>query len=258
MVRFLLRKGGCPISRLFCRVWIVAFFLFVSLSNPLVAQAKRGCCSHHGGVCGNRCCDGTPLSAKCGGSSSSIALPSHQFHSYPYSSSTFHRSSYSHPSVASGKLNIKKPSKSQIRETEKFSGTVVKVVDGDTIIILIEGNKTRKIRLYGIDCPEKRQAFGKKAKKFTSSLVAGKNVKIVSIVNDRYGRIVALVYVDGVCVNQKIIEAGYAWVYTRYCDQQPLCSNWLYLELNARCFHEGLWSNKYPQAPWNFRKNSGK
>ena len=173
-------------------------------------------------------------------------------------SSTFHRSSYSHPSVASGKLNIKKPSKNQIRETEKFSGNVVKVVDGDTIIILVEGNKTQKIRLYGIDCPEKRQAFGKKAKKFTSSLVAGKNVKIVPIVNDRYGRLVALVYVDGVCVNQKIIEAGYAWVYTRYCDQQPLCSNWLYLELNARCFHMGLWNNKYPQAPWNFRRNRRK
>lgn len=172
--------------------------------------------------------------------------------------STFHRSSYGRSSVASGKLSIKKPLKNQIRETEKISGNVVKVVDGDTITILLEGNKTQKVRLYGIDCPEKKQAFGKKAKRFTSSLVAGKNVKIVPIVNDRYGRIVALVYVYGVCVNQKIIEAGYAWVYTHYCDQQPLCSNWLYLELNARCFHEGLWSNKYPQAPWNFRRNRRK
>jgi len=87
----------------------------------------------------------------------------------------------------------------------------VSVADGDTITILSNHNQQTKIRLYGIDTPEKSQAFGKKAKKFTASLTAGKQVSVKVYDKDRYGRSVGVVFVGGTNVNEEIIRAGYAW-----------------------------------------------
>jgi endonuclease YncB( thermonuclease family) len=77
-----------------------------------------------------------------------------------------------------------------------WTGEVVKIADGDTITVL-KGNTTVKIRLYGIDCPERGQAFGQKAKQFTASMVFRRYVKIEPVDTDRYGRTVAWVYVNG-------------------------------------------------------------
>lgn len=85
-----------------------------------------------------------------------------------------------------------------------WSGKVVGIADGDTITVL-QDKKQVRIRLYGIDCPEGGQAFGKKAKQFTSEMVFGKIVEIDYIDTDRYGRIVALVRVDGVLVNSALV-----------------------------------------------------
>ena len=129
---------------------------------------------------------------------------------------------------------------------------MVGIADGDTITVL--QNKTQyKIRLYGIDTPEKAQDFGKRAKQFTSGLVYGKHVKVVQEDVDRYGRIVGMVYVDGVCVNEEIIKNGFAWVYKRYCNS-PVCETWLNLESEARSSGAGLWSHKNPIPPWDFRR----
>ena len=96
-----------------------------------------------------------------------------------------------------------------------WSGKVIGVADGDTIRVFRD-SKQVKIRLYGIDCPERGQAFGKKAKKFTSKMVYGKEVEIGAITIDHYGRTIALVYVDGASVNGELVRAGLAWVYYLY------------------------------------------
>ena len=96
-----------------------------------------------------------------------------------------------------------------------LTGKVISVADGDTITILDSSNRQHKIRLYGIDTPEKKQDFGKTAKKYTASLTAGKKIKVTAYDTDRYGRTVGVVEVNGLNVNRKLIESGYAWQYRR-------------------------------------------
>jgi len=85
------------------------------------------------------------------------------------------------------------------------------VSDGDTIKVM-RAHKEVKVRLYGIDCPERGQPFSKKAKQFTSDMVFGKLVEIQRMDTDRCGRTVALVAVDKQLLNEELIKAGYAWV----------------------------------------------
>jgi micrococcal nuclease len=89
------------------------------------------------------------------------------------------------------------------------------------------------MRLYGIDCPEKHQPFGKRAKQFTSDLVFGEVVDIEPVAVDRYGRTVAFVRAENVSVNEELIKGGLAWVYLRYC-RLPLWAEWQSLELAAQ------------------------
>jgi hypothetical protein len=84
-----------------------------------------------------------------------------------------------------------------------------------------------------IDAPERRQDFSNRAKQFVSDLVFGKQVRIVKQDIDRYGRIVGIVYVGDVCVNEELVRNGLAWVYRRYCVT-PICAGWFELETQAR------------------------
>ncbi len=135
-----------------------------------------------------------------------------------------------------------------------FSGKVIKVYDADTITVLIETDgefEKKKIRLNGIDAPEKAQAYGKKAKQFASDLVHGEVVTIVEHGEDRYKRIIGDVLLeDGTSLNQEIVKAGYAWWYFKYSDDRELGQ----LELDAKLAHVGLWKAKNPVPPWVFRK----
>ncbi len=143
--------------------------------------------------------------------------------------------------------------------TFAWTGKVVGVSDGDTIKVLHDGKQV-KIRLYGVDTPEKAQAWGQKAKKFTASFVAGRIVDIEPVATDRYGRTVALVYVDGRLLQTELVSSGSAWVYRNYCKRQPLCGNLIALEAQARESRIGLWSDPHAQPPWEWRrgKKSGK
>lgn len=132
-----------------------------------------------------------------------------------------------------------------------WSGKVVGVADGDTITVLHNG-KGEKIRLYGIDTPEKRQAYGKRAKQFTSDMVSGKIVEVETKDTDRYGRIVGIVSVNGESLNEALIKDGFAWVYRNYC-KESFCEDWLNLESVARYGKIGLWSDPIPIPPWDFR-----
>jgi endonuclease YncB( thermonuclease family) len=135
-----------------------------------------------------------------------------------------------------------------------WSGKVVGVSDGDTITVLRD-KQPEKIRLYGIDCPEKRQPFGKRAKQFTSKLVFGKVVEIEPVATDRYGRTVAFVRIENITVNEELIKEGLGWVYVRYCTL-PLCAEWQGLESEARLDKCGLWREQGEIPPWEFRRQN--
>ncbi|MBC7358450.1 Endonuclease YncB, thermonuclease family [Desulfacinum infernum DSM 9756] len=134
-----------------------------------------------------------------------------------------------------------------------WPGKVVGVMDGDTLEVLHQGRAVR-IRLYGVDCPEKRQDFGQKAKQFASSKVYGAIVRVEPKAKDRYGRTVAIVFPEksSVSLNQMLVKNGLAWVYRKYC-RAPECSTWLELERQARERRLGLWSHPNPVPPWDYR-----
>ncbi len=130
-----------------------------------------------------------------------------------------------------------------------FTYKVVGVSDGDTITVLHDG-KAERIRLHGIDCPEKRQAFGNRAKQFTSTLVFGTTVTVQVMDRDRYGRTVGVVLLpDGRSLNHELVRAGLAWMYRRYTNDQGLSD----LEEEARVARRGLWADANPVPPWAWR-----
>ncbi len=131
-----------------------------------------------------------------------------------------------------------------------FTGRVVGVSDGDTITVLTKGKPIR-IRLHGIDCPEKRQAFGKRAKQFTSRLTYGKEVTVKDLGQDRYGRTIGdVILPDGRVLNQELVKAGFAWWYRRYAPDDDMLKQ---LEREARAVKRGLWADAEPVPPWEWR-----
>jgi micrococcal nuclease len=132
-----------------------------------------------------------------------------------------------------------------------FSGRVVAVADGDTITVRTDDQRTVKVRLNGIDCPEKGQAFGKHAKEFTSRHAFGKRVTIKEHGGDRYGRVIGdVVLGDGRLLNAELIRAGLAWHYKEYSTDPYLAK----LEKEARVARVGLWSDPKAVSPWVFRR----
>jgi endonuclease YncB( thermonuclease family) len=130
-----------------------------------------------------------------------------------------------------------------------ITGTVVAIADGDTITVLV-GTEQFKIRLDAIDCPEKKQAYGQKAKEYISGLVFSKTVSVEISGMDRYGRYLGVVTVAGVDVNRSMIRNGYAWHYKQYSKDTELDE----LEALARSERLGLWKDDQPIPPWDFRK----
>ena len=138
---------------------------------------------------------------------------------------------------------------SAIASAADFSGKVVGVLDGDTIEVLHQG-KPERIRLNGIDCPEKGQAFGQRAKQLTSDLAFGKVVTVKIMDHDRYGRTVGQVILpDGKDLNRELVRAGLAWWYQKYSTDQTLGQ----LEAEARAAKRGLWADPHAIPPWEFR-----
>jgi len=130
-----------------------------------------------------------------------------------------------------------------------FSGPVVSVLDGDTLEVL-HNRHPERIRLSGIDCPEKGQAYGKRAKQFTSTLVYGKEVTIQVLRKDRHGRTVAdVVLPDRTNVSRELVRAGLAWWYRQYSKDESLGA----LEEGARQAKRGLWADPNPVPPWEVR-----
>ena len=139
---------------------------------------------------------------------------------------------------------IGEPARAEVR------GRVVKVADGDTITVLAAANAQHKIRLYGIDAPESKQAFGQKSKEQLSNYVFGKDVVVKYKSRDKYGRVLGTVYVDGKDINLEMLKAGLAHHYKRY-DSTPAYAQ---AEAEARQNKLGLWADKNPIEPYEFRK----
>jgi endonuclease YncB( thermonuclease family) len=133
---------------------------------------------------------------------------------------------------------------------------VIGVHDGDTIRVVAK-NKEIKIRLHGIDAPEKGQAFGQLATKGLRSLLAGRKVSIEPMDTDRYGRTVAMIYADGLNINQALVANGWAWVFPKYCTQS-FCAAWKTAEHLAKIEQKALWDNPAPVPPWEWRANRRK
>lgn len=138
---------------------------------------------------------------------------------------------------------------------QAYDGKVVGVSDGDTITVLDESLTQHKIRFYGIDAPEKKQAFGTAAKQHLSGLVFGKNVRVDVVNIDRYGRQVAnIFYGPEDSANIQMIRDGYAWAYTQYIKGKENKYRYLDYEHQAKWLRRGLWVDDNPTPPWKFRR----
>jgi len=136
---------------------------------------------------------------------------------------------------------------------DTFTGKVVGVADGDTIAVLHDKTPI-KIRLQGVDAPEKAQPYGQKAKQFTSSLVFGKEVRVEVVSKDKYGRTLARVSYLGKLhhrsLEESLLQAGLAWWYRKYSKDKKLGQ----IEEEARKAKRGLWADKKPVPPWEWRR----
>lgn len=139
---------------------------------------------------------------------------------------------------------------------EVLSGIVVGVADGDTITVLDNTNNQHKIRLNGIDAPEKKQAFGNVSKKSLSDMVFGKQVDVEWRKTDRYGRKVGKVIIDDIDVNIEQIKLGLAWFFRKYQSDLESADRVAYAEAQqgAEEGRLGLWVDQNPVPPWDFRK----
>ena len=115
-------------------------------------------------------------------------------------------------------------------EPNFFVGKVVSVLDGDTIKICDETGNTRKIRMYAIDAPEKKQRFGKESKKFLEQWIRNKQVIVIVHNRGRWGREIGTIFFGVENVNKVMVESGNAWCYVSYCSD----SEYVSLEIKAK------------------------
>lgn len=124
-------------------------------------------------------------------------------------------------------------------------------LDGDTIEVL-HANRTERIRLYGTDCPEKGQAFGKRAKEATADLVFGKEIELKTHGKDKYGRTIADVLLpDGTTVNQQLVKDGWCWWYEKHAPKDRALEQ---SQQEAKEAKRGLWNDSDPVPPWLYRR----
>ncbi len=140
--------------------------------------------------------------------------------------------------------------KSKPTAAERITGKVVGILDGDTYDVLLEGNKQVRVRMEGIDAPERGMPFNKAAKKYLSDLCFGKMVALEVSGTDRYDRTLAFSYLeDGRELSHEMIKAGLAWHYKYYNNDEDLAQ----LEMEVREAKIGIWSMPNPMPPWENR-----
>ena len=128
---------------------------------------------------------------------------------------------------------------------------VVSISDGDTFTGLDSQSRQIKVRLHGIDAPEKAQAFGNVSRKALGDLIEGKTVEVQKVDKDRYGRVVANVNIGGVYVNRELVAKGLAWRYVQYAKKGEFTP----VEQAAKVARKGLWGEANPVPHWEWRKS---
>lgn len=139
---------------------------------------------------------------------------------------------------------------------EVVKGRVVKVIDGDSILVRTE-RSFLEVRLYGVDAPEYGQPYSGAAKNFVKNMTEHKAVLLKPLYKDSYGRTVAIVQTGSSLLNGEIVRQGFAWVYPRYC-RKTICEQWSQYEKNARNSRQGLWAAPRPVAPWIYKRHKKK
>lgn len=139
---------------------------------------------------------------------------------------------------------------------KELTGKVSKVIDGDTIELLAKTSKENpynhiaklKIRLYGIDAPELKQAYGKEAKEYLSALVLKQEVSLIIENKDKYERIVGTIFLKGKDINKEMVKNGYAHAYESFSKK------YLAEQADTKMFKLGLWQDEKAVKPSEFRR----
>ena len=132
-----------------------------------------------------------------------------------------------------------------------FTGQVMRISDGDTLSVWTDRREI-KVRIYGIDTPERNQPWGREATRALAQMVEGQRIRVDEVDQDRWGRIVGRIFVEGRDIGREMVRQGHAWVYRHYTNDFSLIS----LEATARNAHLGLWRLPESQriAPWEWRR----
>ena len=133
----------------------------------------------------------------------------------------------------------------------ELKGKIIHISDGDTVHLLTDNKEKIKIRLNDIDAPESKQAFGNKSKENLKKYIYQKNVVVKYKNKDKYKRVLGTIYYQNRDINLQQVKDGYAWVYKKY-SKNPI---YFKAEQEAKSKKLGLWSDKNPIEPWEFRKN---
>ena len=135
--------------------------------------------------------------------------------------------------------------------SETFTGQIVHVADGDTITLLTQSRQQIRIRIAGIDAPERAQPFGNRSRQSLHDLCNEKTATVQDEGKDRYGRTIGNVTCAGIDANAEQVRRGMAWVYDRYTKLgSPLYA----LQEQARAGGAGLWADAKPTPPWEWRR----
>lgn len=141
---------------------------------------------------------------------------------------------------------------SPVLAMEPFYGSVKKVIDGDSLVI-VSGKKRFEVRLYGIDSPEYNQPYSAEAKAMVRKKVKGKRVLVLPEYYDSYKRLVAIVQYEEQILNSELVREGLAWVYPRYC-RKKICTSWEKMESSAKREKRGMWNSAQPIPPWKWKR----
>ena len=133
----------------------------------------------------------------------------------------------------------------------QLAGKVISIADGDTFTLLTSNKQKIRVRLYGIDCPEKGQDYAQVAKDYLGDLIFFDTVQVVYKGQDQFGRTLGIVTIHGINVNERMLKQGMAWHFIKYDSN----SVWTGYENTARKQKKGLWAKPNAVAPWNWRGN---
>ncbi len=145
---------------------------------------------------------------------------------------------------------VKTGERRTLSDEKSIIGEVITIIDGDTYDLLTEEKQIIRIRMEGIDAPERGMAFYRVAKNYLGELCMGKTIRIIKVDTDRYGRVLAWSYLpNGHELGHEMIRAGMAWHFKKYNSDEDLAK----LEIEARAARIGLWRDVNPVAPWEHR-----